>query len=31
MHIRENFKWEKLALDYQDLLFRILEDRNANL
>jgi len=30
-HIRENFKWEKLALDYQDLLFRILEDRNANL
>ena len=31
IHIRENFKWEKLALDYQGLLFRILEDRNANL
>ena len=31
IHIRENFKWEKLALDYQDLLFRVLEDRNANL
>ncbi|MEK9650054.1 MAG: glycosyltransferase family 4 protein [Gammaproteobacteria bacterium] len=30
-HIQNNFNWEKLALRYQDLLFRILEERHADL